>query len=172
MHQSCGHCWAAHTAAGLSNLILSSQRPATCFRARGWEGTQLGQLTQTEQRYSPARGIALSNKKLRDGTFVVKARVFQRNCYTYRGPASLEVTGHLPGDRKWGINILFLLRFSMQPLLFLLDCFYLNPWACSSFIFLTCWGSGSREQLGLAASWGHHTIISILEQKLTLPVPK
>lgn len=75
MPQSCGHCWAAHTAAGLSNLTLSSQRPATCFRARWWEGTQLGQLTQTEQRYSPARGITLSNKKLRDGTFVVKAHV-------------------------------------------------------------------------------------------------
>lgn len=148
-------------------LLLSSSHSSRAFpptsppppkeasSARGWKGTQLGQLTQTEQRYSLAQDITLSNKILRGGSmgkFLFKAHVFQSSPYTYWSSASQEVTGHLPGDGKWGIKTLFLLWFSVQPSLFPFDCFYLNPSLCPSFIFLTHRGSGTREQLGLAAS--------------------
>lgn len=76
---------------------------------------------------------------------------------------------------QWQIvnKVIFLLWFHVQLLVFLLNCFYLIPWASPSFFLpLSCWREGVREWLcgGLAASQGQPTTNICTFKYISLPI--
>ena len=75
---------------------------------RTWEGTQLGQLTPTDQRDIPHHMASCSaykagGRRRKGGTFGVMAFVFPIHRYTWWSPAFLEMAEHLPanGSSEW-----------------------------------------------------------------------
>jgi len=68
---------------------------------RGWEGTQPGQLTPTDQRDIPYHitsrsAIKAGGKKEERRTFMIVAFVLPNNHYACSGPAFQEASGHQP----------------------------------------------------------------------------
>jgi len=113
------------------------------------------------EEYSILYDVILSNKsggrKEEGGTFVVTAFVFWSNCYVYWGPASWEVTGHLPAGGKWWINFLFFASFPHIAFPFLTKLPLPQPMSLSILFSspvllrrgserVTGWGSGSQPR--------------------------
>jgi len=72
---------------------------------RSWEGTQLGQLTPTDQKDIPYHMTSCSSckagrRRRKEGTFGVMMFVFPSNCYAWWGPAFLGVAECLPANGK------------------------------------------------------------------------
>ena len=99
---------------------------------RSWEGTQTGQVTQTDQRDIPYHMMSCSVYKELGGrgggaaAFGVMVFVFPSNHYVWQSPAFLGMAEHLPAHGKWGMNSFALLSLCVQLLLYLLNCLYVN----------------------------------------------
>ena len=151
-----------HTKSRIFQLLMPSQQEG--WRGTGsWEGTQLGQLTQTDQRDMPDHRMSGSAYKLgkkkewgdvqSDGVCLPKSplRVMEP-CF--------------PGDGctpacRWevGNEFLVLLCLHVWLLLYLLNCLYLNPRVFSLLLFRfsppSHWGGSERAAVWcLVAGWG------------------
>ena len=101
----------AYTESRLFLLLTPPHKWVGWGCTRSWEGTQLGQLTPTDQRAIPYHMTSCSAYKAGEeegrGTFGVMVFVFPSHCYTWWSPAFLEMAEHLPAHGKEWMNSLF-----------------------------------------------------------------
>jgi len=87
-------------------LFCFSHHPTSWGCTRGWEGTQLGQLTPADQRdilYHVMLWSAYKagGRRRKRRIFRVMVFVFLSKLYVWWSPAFLEMAELLPANEKW-----------------------------------------------------------------------
>jgi len=95
----------AYTASRPFLLLTPPHQQVSSGCTRSWEGTQLGQLTPTDENNIPYHTMSCSACKAGErgrkwGTFGVMAFLFSSSHYAWWSPAFLEMAEPLPANGK------------------------------------------------------------------------
>lgn len=106
-------CWAVFTEPRPFPLPTPPHQGGGWGSTRIWEGTQMGQLSPTDQKDIPDHKASctvykVGERRMEERKFGVIVFVFPGHCYMWWGPAFLEMAEHLPAHGKqWTHSLAF-----------------------------------------------------------------